>query len=253
MSVSCGPTWYRRNPTQELHDEVRGDPKSLLEAAPYHAENWAQLAYVYINEYRFDFSGVPDQGSLRDLAGAAAERAVALGNNERSAFGHLALSLVQFYQHELGRAAREGQRALELGPGNSEIMTQVGWRLAIPGQWEEGMRLFQRGLDLHPDPPKWHSLILALDAYRRGDGPVSLNEIRTVLTLPLPIGYIIGAAILLDLDQTEEAYAAAASGRLLLPSLFNDPAARLRLHNLDPRLAERLMHSLRRSDLAPTG
>jgi adenylate cyclase len=235
---------YRRSPTQDLHDRVRACLENATTTAPDHAESWAQLAYIYLDEHRFGFTGVTDRGSLLDLALAAAQRAVEL--DEQSAFAHLALSLVHFHRHELGRSNHEGQRALKLNPYNPEVLAQVGWRLAIPGSWGEGMRLFQRGMELDPDPPKWYRLILALDAYRRGDAPAALNEIRNGAVVRIPVAYIISTAILADLGEIPEAKAIATSGCDIFPSLFDDLEAQLKVYSLDPAIAKRLLSSLYR-------
>ena len=124
---------YRRNPTQELHDTVRACLEKAVEATPDHAESWAQLTYIYLDEYRFGFTGVSDRKSLLDLALAAAQRAVEL--DEQSALAHLACSLVWFHRHELDRANHEGSRALELNPYNPEVIA----RCCIPGgSWKLG-------------------------------------------------------------------------------------------------------------------
>lgn len=240
---------YRRSPTQELHDTVRACLEKAVEATPDYAESWAQLTYIYLDEHRFGFTGVSDRGSLLDLALAAAQRAVEL--DEQSALAHLAFSLVCFHRHELGRANYEGSRALELNPYNPEIIAQVGWRMAVPGNWDEGMRLFRRGMELDPDPPKWYRLVLALDAYRRGDGPAALSEIRNGAVVRIPVAYVVGAAILADLGEVDEAAALAAFGRAIFPGLLDDPAAHLRLFNLDPTLTQRLLSSLRRLPARP--
>ena len=220
-----------------------------METTPDHAESWAQLTYIYLDEYRFGFTGVSDRGSLLDLALAAAQRAVEL--DEHSALAHLAFSLVCFHRHELDRADYEGSRALELNPYNPDDHAQVGWRVAVPGNWDQGMRLFRRGMELDPDPPKWYRLVLALDAYRRGDGAAALSEIRNGAVMRLPVAYIIGAAILADLGEVDEAAALVASGRDIFPELSDDPEVQLRLFNVDPALAQRLLRSLRRLPARP--
>ena len=235
--------FYRRSPTQDLHDTVRACLENAVKTAPDHAESWALLAYVYLDEFRFGLTGVSDRESLPDLALDSAQRAVQADGH--SAFAHLALSLVHFHRREVDRAVHEGYRALELNPHNPEIMAQVGWRLAIPGRWDEGMRLFRLGMSLDPDPPDWFRLVLALDAFRQGDGPASLKEIRNGALVRIPIAYLVATAILADLGEADEAGAVARSGLAIFPTLFDGPEAQLRLYNMDPAVARRLMRSLR--------
>ncbi|HXT80990.1 MAG TPA: hypothetical protein VN702_15600 [Acetobacteraceae bacterium] len=239
---------YRRNPTRERQEEIRNYLEDAAKITPDDAEIWAQLAYVYLDAYRCGFSEVADRTSLLDRAAAVAERAMAL--DEHNAFAHLARSAVHFYHHELDLAAREGQRALALNPCDPEINTQVGWHLAFTGKWTEGMDLFRHGLALDPEPQKWCSLILAVDAFRQSDRAEALSHIKTAMTLQLPIAYVVGTAILADFGALDEARAGARSGRDVFPALFEDPGKQFRLHNLDPVVAERLMRGLERCGLA---
>jgi hypothetical protein len=61
----------------------------------------------------------------------------------------------------------------------------------------------------------------------------------------IPVAYVVGVAILADLGEAEESAALAACGRDIFPEQFDDPEAQLRLFNLDPTLAQRLLSSLR--------
>ena len=111
------------------------------------------------------------------------------------------------------------------------------------------MRLFRRGMKLHPDPPNWFRLVIALDAYRRGGELAAMQEIRTGALVPIPIAYLVVAAIVAEFGEATEAREVCEAGRVACPLAFNDPSAQLRLYNMDTVVAERLLTSLRRSKL----
>jgi tetratricopeptide (TPR) repeat protein len=45
---------------------------------------------------------------------------------------------------------REAKLALELAPNNAEVLAQLGFLYAINGQWEQGIKLATKGLNLNP-------------------------------------------------------------------------------------------------------
>jgi hypothetical protein len=118
-----------------LHDTVRACLEKAVEATPDHAESWAQLTYLYLDEYRFGFTGVSDRGSLLDLALAAAQRAVEL--DEHSALAHLACSLIWFHRHaiarQLGCPVSDRKDGRSVREAKVALLTQLGKGCVAPG------------------------------------------------------------------------------------------------------------------------
>jgi adenylate cyclase len=238
--------WYqfRRSFSPLLRQEVRAGLEEAIKLAPHYCDIWAALAYMFVDEYRFGLLRDVDGLTALDQALVAARRAVTLDGE--SPLPRLALSIVHFYKHELDRASEEAVKALELNPYSPELMFQIGWRMAITGNWEPGMQLMRSGLDFDPDPPKWCRLIFALDAYRRHDGPFALDQISHGAIFQMPSAYVTGAAILAEFGTLDQAMAIVEKGADIYPFLFDDPGAQLSLHNVEPSIAQRLLASLSR-------
>ena len=81
----------------------------------------------------------------------------------------IALMMVQFYGGRTEAAVNAGRRALELNPNNPEAAAKLAMVLFTSGGWDAAVALAQdatHGIDV---VPRDASLVLAMDAYRRGD------------------------------------------------------------------------------------
>ncbi len=243
-AYQCLLHWYhlRRNTSRTVSLEFRPLVENAIKVAPHYSEIRAVLAYVLVDECRSSPTRLTDPPSSLDEALGMAQSAVRLDGD--SAFARLALSVVYFYRRDLGRAAEEAAKALELNPYNPEVMFQVGWRTAVSDDWDRGMRLVLTGRELDPDPPKWCRLVIALECYWRRDGRGALIEIENGAIIPIPLGYLIGAAVLAEFGELDRALAVSAEGNAKFPGLFESAGPELAFHNFGPHIASRLLASL---------
>lgn len=238
---------YRRGLSVPVHAAVRDCLERTVANTPDYAAAWAQLAYIYLDEYRFRINprGTGTEPLQRALA--AARRAVELAG--ASVYPHLALSTVHHYRRELDEMRAEAYRALAINPGNPEVMAQVGWRLALTGDWQEGMALLNKALTRDPDPPSWYSVFTMLDAYRRADLGGALIEARKAVASKVPGAFVVHAAICGDLGLLEEAAATMNVGLGHFPWLISD--VRLALLGLyDDAVTERIVAGLGKAGIA---
>ncbi len=194
---------YRRQLTPIAHAEVRECLERAVASNPASFEAWAQLALVYIDEYRFGLNPRPDP---LNRALTAAERAVKYGGN--SALSHLALSLVYHYHREHEQAYAITRHAITLNPDNPEVLAQAATRFVLSGGWEEGMALLNRAMQRDPEPPAWNYILLTLDALRREDYETALGHAETASESRLPHVFILLCVIHDALGNPEPAAAA---------------------------------------------
>jgi adenylate cyclase len=252
-AYECLLRWYhfRRTSVPRPPDTFRAEVEKATRLSPDYADIWAVLAYLFVDEFRRSSAALAERASLPDEALIVARRAVGL--DAESSLARLALSIVHFHRHDLDQSSREAAKALELTPYNPEVLLQVGWRTAVSGDWERGMSFMREGRAFDPNPPNWCRLIFALDAYRRGDRDVALNEIRNGTILPIPLAYVTRAAILAEFGELEAAISIAAKGSDVFPGLFEYPDRSLAFYNFEPAITRRLLESLKVHGISARG
>ena len=133
--------------------------KQALELDPLYALAWAELSGAYAREA--DRGWVPPaEGYGR--AREAVERALALEPD--LADGHSKMGWIQLnYERDWRGAGVSLRRALELAPGNAEVLRRAGVLARVEGRLEEATGLFLRAVEQDPlSATAYHSLGLAL-------------------------------------------------------------------------------------------
>jgi hypothetical protein len=110
------------------------------------AAAYIELAWIYLDEFRFGWNARPDP---LDRALRAASRAVELEPN--NGFAHWRLAKILFFRKELDRFESERLRAVSLNPNHAETLADVGFHLSILGREEEGYEYAVRAVQLDPN------------------------------------------------------------------------------------------------------
>jgi serine/threonine protein kinase/Tfp pilus assembly protein PilF len=137
--------------------------EQAVELQPGYAEAWAALAIVIIDEDRHAFNSRPDS-FYRGLR--AAERAFDI--DPVSLMANYALAETQYFCGDLGAFRAAAERALALNSRCSYTMAHLGLLFCFSGDWERGLRLTKRAINLCPHHPGWYLLGNFFDEYRRG-------------------------------------------------------------------------------------
>jgi Tfp pilus assembly protein PilF len=83
----------------------------------------------------------------------------------------LALKVLGAVYHYLGRyddSERITRQALDINPYDPGAMAQLGWRLAVRGNFEEGIPILKRAIARTVNPPGWYFHLVAVDFYLKG-------------------------------------------------------------------------------------
>ena len=126
------------------------ESRDLLERAvsldPQLAAGYMELAWVYLDEFRFQWNARPDP---LDRALKAASRAVDLEPN--NGFAHWRLAKILFFRKEMDRFESEMRRALALNPNHAETLADVATHLSVLGRHDEAYDYAQRAAKLDPN------------------------------------------------------------------------------------------------------
>jgi hypothetical protein len=82
---------------------------------------------------------------------------------------HISLMMAHFYSGRTASAVNAGKKALALNPNNPDVAAKFGMVLFTAGYWDAGVSLAQDAGRAVDAVPRDATLVLALDAYRRGD------------------------------------------------------------------------------------
>ncbi len=225
------------------HSVTRDTLERAVEQAPGHADCWAMLTILYVEEYIHGFNARPDP---LGRALAAARRATEAGPSNHLAYH--ALATVLYYLRELQAFRNAADRALALNPMDGYTTAYQGFLTAYAGNWERGCALAERARKLNPHHPGWYWFPSVFDAYRRRDYSAALDA---ALKINMPRLWRANLALAVIYGQLGECEAArTALGQLLtLKPEFAVHAREELGKSWDPELVEHLMDGLCKAGL----
>jgi TolB-like protein len=146
-----------------------------VELQPGYAEAWAALAMLLLDEYRHVFNPRPN---ALERAVLAAERA--LDADPSSQMANYAFALVQYFRGDLVAFRQAAERAVTLNPRCSYTMAYVGRLFCYSGDWERGLELTRKAIQLSPHHPGWYHFGLFFDEYRHRRYAEGLAILQTI-------------------------------------------------------------------------
>ena len=237
--------WERMTP--EEHAEVRDILEAAVAVAPDHSDCLAELAMIYWHEYAFGYNLRPNSlGRAR----AAAQRAVA--SAPTSHFAHCALATSLFFEKDYQAFRPAAERALALNRMDSSTAAILGNMIAYTGDWEYGLGILERAMQLNPHHAGWYHYVAFCDAYRRHDYSGALASALKVNMPAYHWPHVYLAAAYGQLGEQQRATAALRELHALLPN-FGAIAREEFGKWLDPELTEHLLDGLRKAGLEIAG
>ena len=106
----------------------------------------------------------PRPNSL-DRALAAAERAIDL--DPASQMANSGFAVTQYFRRDLGAFRAKAESALALNPRCSYTFACLGRLVCYSGEWERGIQLSRRAIELSPHPPGWYYMGLIMNEYHQ--------------------------------------------------------------------------------------
>ena len=202
------------------HASLRGAFERALEAQPTHADGWACLASLYDHEQSLNLNPLPDSATRARMA---ADRSVGLDPSCQQGWRQLAIRC--HFDRDLAGLRMAAERTIELNP-LSTAAAYMGTLLATAGDWDRGVALIRRAIDLHPHHYSALYHTLSIDHYRRREYDDALAQMKRS-TLSNFIGTpILIAAAAGQLHHLSEAKAAFDALRRTQPAYVDPEKAR---------------------------
>jgi serine/threonine protein kinase/tetratricopeptide (TPR) repeat protein len=234
---------YFERVSAEEHAVTRDNLERAVRQVPGHADCWAMLTILYVEEYIHGFNPKPDP---LPRALAAARRAVEAAPSNHLAYH--ALATVLFYRRELQAFRNAADRSVALNPMDGYTAAYQGFLTAYAGDWERGCAWAERARKLNPHHPGWYWFPTVFDAYRKRDYRAAQDA---ALKINMPRFWRAHLALAVIRAQLNEPDAARASLQqlLLLRPEFAASARQELGKTWDPDLVEHLIDGLRKAGL----
>ncbi len=146
---------YATEETEKKHLEVRNCLEKNIEKTPNHAQSWAALSWIHVDEYRHGFNPKKDTSiSALDRAFIAVRKAIML--DPEDAFIYRRLAIVMNLRGDMEASQKAIKKAVELNPNHADVLAHMGWNLKQSGQWEEAYLFARKAIRLNPSHPPWY-------------------------------------------------------------------------------------------------
>ena len=153
---------YQQRVSAEDHLPTRIALERAVELEPENPDAWAALTIVLIDEDRHAFNPRPD---ALDRALKTARRAVEADPANQMA--NYALAAAHYYRREVGAFRAAAEHAISLNRRDSNIMAILGILMGYGGDWERGVELTTKAMELNPHHPGWYRFTTFFNAYHQ--------------------------------------------------------------------------------------
>jgi TolB-like protein len=228
------------------HAALRAGFERALEREPNHAVAWACLSNLYLLEYADGFN--PLEKPV-ERARDAAWRAVKI--DPACQMGWKLLAAVHFVSRDFTAFRESAERAISLNPRDGTTLAYVGLMMAFSGDWERGVALVQRAMDLNRHHPGWYHNASFHHHYRKGEYEAALRAAKKINMPEFHWMHLATAAACGMLGRHEEARTAIESLRQSNPTFLDLNNVRDVIEKWDPDQDEvkRFMQGLQKAGL----
>jgi TolB-like protein/tetratricopeptide (TPR) repeat protein len=157
---------YRRSFSRTEFEPVLSCLKEAVKRDPDYSDAWAMLAWLHVDAGRIAYAGYDTQVEYKKALQAATE-AVRLA--PKSILALKVLGAVYHYTGRYDESRRIMREALEINPYDPGALAQLGWRLAVRGNFEEGIPILKRAIARTMNPPGWYYHLIAINFYLKSD------------------------------------------------------------------------------------
>jgi TolB-like protein/cytochrome c-type biogenesis protein CcmH/NrfG len=228
------------------HAVLRAGLERALEREPNHANAWACLSNLYQLEYFDRFN--PREKPL-ERAREAAWRAVKI--DPACQTGWKELASVHFFSRDFTAFRETAERAMSLNPRDGTTLAWMAIMIAFSGDWERGVALTQRAIELNRHHPGWYHNVAFHHHYRKGEYEAALQAAKRINMPEFHWMHLATAASYGMLGRHEEARTAIESLRRYNPTFLDLANVRedVGLWDPDKDEVERLLQGLQKAGL----
>jgi adenylate cyclase len=219
-----------------MEQAVRREPESGLA--------WSFLAFLYGQSYSLKFA--PMEAPLEEAL-AAAQKGVVLEPGNQIA--RAALAHMHFFRNERESFLSEAENALALNPNAPASIGFLGWLLALYGEWEQGLAILEKGMELNPYFPRWFRMAPFFYYYLQGSCEEAYQEALAFQMPQLFWDPLLRAAVLGRLGREQEGAQALAELLHLRPDFPTAGRFLISCYAKFPYLIDELLDGLRQAGL----
>jgi adenylate cyclase len=161
---------------------------------------WSLLAFLYGQSYSLELATL--ESPLERALAAAQKGAVTEPENQMT---RAALAHVYFFRNERELFLSEAETAIALNPNAPAPIAFLGWLLALYGDWERGLAILKKGMELNPHYPGWFHMAPYFYLYLHERFEEAYQEARAFQMPQLFWDPILRAAALVRLGREPEA------------------------------------------------
>lgn len=229
---------YRRNFSAAGFAPVLKCLEDSVRRSPDYADAWAMLGWLHLDAGRYQFVAPNKVKAEFDQALASTGRALELAPENVLALK--AMSSILHHTGHYNEGERMARRALALNPHDPDTLAQVGWRLAIRGNFDEGIPLLEQAIARSVDAPGWYYHLIAMNLFMEGE----YERMRSVAEISAKdgSGYSLlliatAAAFLGDTETARTAWENVEQNW----AFASDPTAFLRRHGATDQIVETML------------
>lgn len=241
---------YRYTFEDELFEPAFACLKDAVFKEPEYADAWAMLGLLHLEAARQDMVPAVEHPAHMASAENAATRSLELDpSNQR---GLLAVSAIRFSNGDYAEAERTQREALAGNPYDPEILAQLGWRLAVRGNWDDGVPFLEEAIARSTNPPGWYFHLISVHNYIEGDYVAAVTAGERSAKNGSAIGLLLTAISQAKLGNMDEASVELAEMAAAWPLLGRDPATALGNFQVDDEIVAKLVEGMRAAGWSPT-
>jgi adenylate cyclase len=179
------------NPAQ--HQPVQDCLMHASTREPADVTVFADLAFVYLRNYRFGISSPPGDRTMLDNAYAMATRAADIKPN--SALAQYVLQQVLLAKGDIARAKIADDNAFRLNPNDRAVVFGHATFLILTGDVDAGLGLLKQNTSTTPNSWIGYHLLMALGYYLKGDFQKAATESAQIASPFFPPGLVLDALV----------------------------------------------------------
>jgi tetratricopeptide (TPR) repeat protein len=154
-----------------------------------------------------------------------------------------------FFSQQVPEALHVGEQALATNPNDTELLGELGTRLAMSGEWRRGAALLDRALALNPGGAGYYHGTRALAAYMLDDDRTAVIEIKQADLQKFPLFHAVAAVVYVDAGLIQDARLEASRFNEMRPDFIPNIVAELKARNFQSADRARLIADLRKAGL----
>jgi adenylate cyclase len=230
--------------TPETYEEALRVLEQAVTREPKCGLAWSLLALLYFMNHNLQFS--PLKTPL-EKALVFAKKGASLDSQNQQV--RATMAFVYFFLNERDSFLLEVERTMALNPKSPFLSGYMGWLLALYGEWDRGLVIMRKGMELNPHYPGWFRMAPYFYFYHQGMYMEALQEAQQFQMPQFFWDPLLRAAVLGQLEREREAAHAVAELLQLKPDFSTDGPFLIGCYVRFKDLANALIDGLRKAGL----